>query len=905
MSNNLSACPQIKSLPIYSHLEEICGALKSSPSRFLVLTAETGAGKSTAVPLALLENFPKKILMLEPRRLAAVNVASRVAELLGEQVGQTAGYKVFLENKTCGSTRLEVMTEAILTRRLQSDPSLEDASVVVLDEFHERSINADLALAFLKEAMQLRDDLFVVIMSATIDARRIAEFCSAGNDGKAENGAATENVGKTRNGAATNTDSKTLKGAANSGLATDNGSKAINAAPILEIPGRTFPVQYIYKPELGVARAVLFATETLDAAGNGGKPEIAAQTKTVGKTESGAAASGFASDIGSKTESGAANLGLATEIAGKTKTGGRSILVFLPGIYEINKTFSELRPLLPDAQIERLHSSVSFEEQKKILSPTAPGTTRVILSSAIAETSLTIPDVVCVIDCGLSRVSLMDNNVGATRLVTMPESEFSAAQRAGRAGRTQEGICVRLWSQNEPRQKNSLPEILRSDLSELLLECAEWGAKDPAALEWLDPPAPSSWATARELLRLLNCLDKDGQITQLGRAALRLGIGPRLGCAAIFGGANFVLPFSQYKESAPFLQKKFVQNLEGRLKEVRAQLKGLDTQKIPDPLLAGFPDRLARRTDDAGVYQFPSGRMAALKDYKGGASPEWIVAVEADAGKTQGAIYSYKALDSAALEDWLAERSETKIVCDIVNGKVTKTQFVQYGKIILSQKALKAEAQDAKLALCSAVEKNGFDSLPLDERTKIFLTKLKFYERRLAEQGTAGRFSLANDSSAPGSSGLANNSAAPKRFDKDWLSQNAAEWLAPFLTGNKIGAQEVYDALYYFYDGATVEQKVPSRVTLQNGRSVKVVYADGETVVPTIEIIIQQIFGCFETPKIMGERVLLKLLSPARRPLQITSDLENFWQNTWPEICKEMKGRYPKHNWDYRVATED
>ena len=764
------------------------------------MTAETGAGKSTAVPLALLEQFPKKILMLEPRRLAAVNVANRVAELLGEQVGETAGYKVFLENKTCAQTRLEVMTEAILARRLQADPSLEDASVVVLDEFHERSINADLALAFLKEAMQLRDDLFVVIMSATIDARRIARFC--------------------------------------------------NDAPVLEIPGRTFPVQFFYKPELSIASAVRFALA-----------EIAGKTKS------------------------AANLGLATEPGSKAKTAGRSLLVFLPGIYEINKAYSELSGLALDAaqsdvQIERLHSSVSFDEQKKILSPAAAGVTRVILSSAIAETSLTIPDVVCVIDCGLSRVSVMDNNVGAAHLVTMPESEFSAAQRDGRAGRTQEGICVRLWSQNEPRQKDSVPEILRSDLSELLLECAEWGAKDPAALEWLDPPAPSGWATARELLRLLNCLDNDGQITQLGRAALRLGIGPRLGCAAIFGGAAFVLPFSQYKESAPSVQKKFVLNLERRLQEVRAigAPDSLAARTIPDSLLAGFPDRLARRTDDAGVYQFPSGRLAKLKDYKGGASPEWIVAVEADAGSSQGAIYSYKALDSVQLEDWLMSRAQTKIVCDIQNGKVTKTQFTQYGKIILEQKALKPEPQDAKIALCSAAAKNGFDSLPLDDRTKTFLTKLKFFQQ---------------------------HSDCAKKFDKDWLSQNAQEWLAPFLTANKITAQEVYDALYYFYDGAAVEQKVPSRIALQNGRNVKVVYVDGETVVPTIEIIIQQIFGCFETPKIMGQSVLLKLLSPARRPLQITSDLENFWTGAWPEICKEMKGRYPKHNWDYRVAEKE
>ena len=850
--------PQIKSLPIFPHLGEICAELKSSPSRFLILTAETGAGKSTAVPLALLEEFPKKILMLQPRRLAAVNVASRVAELLGERVGQTAGYKVFLENKTSDSTRLEVMTEAILTRRLQADPSLEDASVVVLDEFHERSINADLALAFLKEAMQLRDDLYVIIMSATIDARRIARFCG-----------------------------------------TETDSKAITPAPVLEIPGRTFPVQFFYKPELSVSAAVRWAlsglaTDADGKTGNAGATGTCSTPKTAG----------------------------ATDTASTPKTAGRSILVFLPGIYEINKTFSELSDeISPAVQIERLHSSVSFDEQKKILSPAAPGVTRVILSSSIAETSLTIPDVVCVIDSGLSRVSVMDNNVGATRLVTMSESEFSAAQRAGRAGRTQEGVCVRLWSQNEPRSKNPLPEILRSDLSELLLECAEWGSQDPAALEWLDPPAPSSWETARELLRLLNCLDKNGQITQLGRAALRLGIGPRLGCAAIYGGAAFVLPYSQYKDSAPALQKKFVLNLERRLQDTvgsdgSARIAGnpenggrfLGLQKIPDPLLAGFPDRLAHRTADAGVYQFPSGRLAALKDYKGGLGPEWIVAVEADAGSSQGAIYSYKALDSVQLEEWILSRAQKKVVCDFENGKVVKTEFTQYGKIILSQKNLKAEDADIKSALCYSVQKNGFDSLPLDEKIKAFLVKRKFYEQASAADGASdaggGNLSLANDSSSAAGS-LGQDTVPPKRFDKNWLTQNAAEWLAPFLTGNKISAQNVYDALYYFYDGSEVERKVPSKLELQTGRSVKVVYVDGEKVVPTIEIIIQQIFGCFETPKVMGVPVLLKLLSPARRPLQITSDLENFWQNTWPEICKEMKGRYRKHNWDYRVAEKE
>ncbi|MBQ9626825.1 MAG: ATP-dependent RNA helicase, partial [Treponema sp.] len=400
----LKGAERIKNLPIYSHLEEICKALKSSPSRFLILTAETGAGKSTAVPLALLEEFPKKILMLQPRRLAAVNVASHVAELLGERVGQTAGYKVFLENKTSESTRLEVMTEAILTRRLQADPSLEDACVVVLDEFHERSINADLALAFLKEAMQLRDDLFVIIMSATIDVRRIARFCGTVGATEAEsktgNAAQTANEGKAKNAGQFEADSKTIK-----------------PAPVLEIPGRTFPVQFYYKPELSVAAAVRWALSGL-ATETSSKPKTAGAAETDGKTNT-AGATDTASTPKTAGATGTCSTPKTagdTEIACKTKTAGRSILVFLPGIYEINKTFSELSgEISPAVQIERLHSSVSFDEQKKILSPAEPGATRVILSSSIAETALTIPDVVCVIDSGLSRVSVMDNNVGATR----------------------------------------------------------------------------------------------------------------------------------------------------------------------------------------------------------------------------------------------------------------------------------------------------------------------------------------------------------------------------------------------------------------------------------------------------------------------------------------------------------
>ncbi len=792
---DLSQICQIKELPIYPYLKEICDTLKKSPCRFLILTAETGAGKSTALPLALLNSFEKKILMLEPRRIAATAVANREAELLGEEVGQSVGYRIYLENKVSDSTRLEVMTEAILTRRIQNDPELSDTSVVVLDEFHERSINGDLALAFLKEAMEVREDLFVVVMSATIDAKRLSEFCGKENA----------------------------------------------PAPVMQIPGRTFPVEYIYKKEMSAAQAIKFAVKNISYDGS-----------------------------------------------------GKSLLVFLPGIYEIKKNHSELESVAEDVfrnecgwpgkiEILNLHSSITFEEQKKILEAAAPGTVRIILSSSIAETSVTIPDVVCVIDSGLSRYSEMNNNVGASRLVTLPESEFSAAQRAGRAGRTQRGICIRLWSEKEPRQKTSVPEILRSDLAEVVLDCAEWGCLKASSLDWLDKPADGAWLGAQELLRELKCIDSENRITELGRAVLKVGLGPRLSCVAIFGSAKDVNPFSQYKDSPLWLQKKFSANIDGRTASIQKGTLLTETERCPltkEPLLAGFPDRLAVRSGDDGTYQFYSGRLACLKDFKGGLCPKYILAPETDAGITKGKIYSYKVLDEDFAEAWLKTRATRETVCDFEDGKVKKTELVRYGKIILSKKILKAGPDDFKAALCTFVRKNGIDSLPTDDRIKGFLIKLKFYEQNSTEKNE-------------------------RKFDPEYLRDNAEEWLLPFVTQNKIACDNIYDALYYFYDGARVEQKVPSRLTLETGRSVKVIYVDGERVQPVIEVIIQQVFGCLKSPRIMETPVLLRLLSPARRPLQITSDLENFWVSTWPEICKEMKGRYPKHNWDYRISQRD
>ena len=758
----------------------------------MVLTAETGAGKSTAVPVALLRAFPGKILMLEPRRLATLAVARRVAEILGEEAGQTSGYVMRLDRKTSGKTRLTVMTEAILTNMLLEDPALEGVSVVVIDEFHERSVHADLALCFLKEAVSLRDDLFVLVMSATVQAQRTAAYL--GTEGQ--------------------------------------------PAPILDIPGRLYPVQVRYEPELSVSGAVM-------------------QELSQGK-------------------------------------GG--ILAFLPGIADIRRTESELRAAGASdrADICILHSSISLDEQRKILAPPRPGEKRrVILSSAIAETSLTVPDVSVVIDSGLMRLNRMNVRSGMETLVTERESLFSARQRAGRAGRTGPGSCIRLWSEREALPEATAPEILRSDLASVILQCADWGITDRKALDWFDEPTESAWKASRELLQELACLDTKGAITDLGRAALQMGLSPRLSCAAIAGGADGILPYSEYAKAAPAQQRRFVDDCERRRESCIkkfSSIKGL----LPDgvlPLLAGFPDRLARLCDEGGLYKFPSGRVASLprEDRDTHATfPEWILAPDVDAGERQGRIYSWEELPAECVERFLKGRTHEEISCSFIGqdtSRIRKARTVCYGKIELSRVNLKADAGDYGTAICSLVQEQGISALPLSDAAKSFLLRASFYWQHT--DGQEGDI-------------------------QDRLRNSTADWLLPFISGNSLSPENTLNALRYALDGQAVDASAPDSMPLPNGKRCPVKYEEvtsqaeegKKDIRPVMEIIIQRLFGCFATPRIMGVPVLLRLLSPARRPLQVTDDLENFWTGTWKEICKEMKGRYPKHNWDYRVCED-
>lgn len=789
----------MNALPIFPYLEKICVALLSSPSRFLVLTAETAAGKSTAVPIALLSHVAGKIVMLEPRRIATVAIASRISELLGERVGQTAGYRLHLDSKISSVTRIEVITEAILTRKIQADPALGGISVVILDEFHERTVHADLCLAFLREVLSLRDDLYVIVMSATIDTERIAT--------------------------------------------------SLNAVS-LSVPGRQWPVKIEYAP-----------------------PPISAQ-KIFPFEEH-----------------------ISRLIRDELRGSGGTILVFLPGLAEITRVREAIRA--ENAEIFILHSSVPFDEQRKIFaeqpvfSATDSGNgkdkcvRRVILSSSIAETSITVPGVTTVIDSGLSRIGYFDIATGMDTLITGAESVFSATQRAGRAGRTSPGKCIRAWAESDVRISASSPEICRSDIMPLVLECALWGILGRDDLQWLDSPNPAAWIRARDLLTLMGALDSSFRITEKGRRMTGLGVHPRIAAVALEGNIDAVLRYVRYSDN-PREAERFRADL---VRRVSAALDGQMTSPKNNPescaalsLLAGFPDRIARHTSD-GVYQFPSGRLATVqKNIKRSVAvhPQWIVATDVDSGERSGLIRSFEELECGDAERWLSGRAEPSIEFTFKpegrnGGGLRKTEILKYGKLILSERYLAPSSDDQALALCTHIRNNGVSALPWSPASKSFIMRARFWYYK---QGFVIGTSLSDDGP---------------------LIDNLEDWFVPFITGDGMISDSVFlDALRYRCEVKRIDVEVPAQILLPSGVSRPLLYEEletGEGPIPILEIRIQDLFGCVETPMVMKEPVLLRLLSPARRPLQITRDLPGFWKNTWPQVIKEMKGRYPKHKW--------
>lgn len=849
-------------LPITPYLDEICKYLENSPTKSLVLTAPTASGKSTVVPIALLKHFTGKIIMLEPRRIAAIAVTSRIAELLGENVGESAGYIMRMERHTSKKTRLTVMTEGVFTRILQDDPMLEGIDVVVLDEAHERSINTDEALAFLKETMGVRGDLYVIVMSATMDTANLAAYLG-------------------------------------------NGA---SPAPVIAIPDRRYSVETVYM-------------------GDNGSPLVgeckAHRTISIG------------GGVGIRqTANAIADMAVAainTEV--KRLKNGEAMLVFLPGIKEIKQVqdtllLSEIQK--KDIEVMLLHSSIPLDEQRLVLSSPSPlSPPRIILASAIAETSLTVPCVKIVIDSGLSRVNRMNVASGMSALTTETESTFSAEQRRGRAGRTGSGRCVRLWTESNKRLDKTDPEILRGDIIPLVLECSAWcGVCDMDKLQWLSPPSANAWNAAKGVLEMMGLIEGN-RVTSLGKAAIKLGVHPRIACVALAGAINgdergleaavsCAIDYSDYANASVKLRHRAEVDL---LKKVKEQHITADTlpyytaasslySAFPSRallLLAGFPDRLGRLEGDGVSYRFPSGRVAELNFcrygrgyigqdssealyknghgdksnlYKGSVLPKWIVAPVVDAGERTGRVYDWKELDDDVAAAWLTQRVKERSDTVFENGtyKLKKTIYTHYGKIDISSRNAPVSREDYAAAVCAAVKEKGLDWLPLGEAARKFLSRARFYAANINRNGLH----------------------VDNKYDIDALKSNADKWLTPFITGGVLTETIVLDALRYFMNGQEIDRLVPRRITLSNGTACRVEYETiGNVIRPTVEVVIQKVYKVKETPLIMGVPITFRLLSPARRPVQVTDDLNGFWHGTWREVAKEMRARYPKHDWSY------
>jgi ATP-dependent helicase HrpB len=808
-------------LPLVPWLPRISETLDRS--RALALSAEPGAGKSTLVPPYLLDEpwlAGRAILMLEPRRLAAVAVASRIAELMGEPLGRRAGYRVRTSSRVSRDTRIEVVTEALLTRRIQEDPLLEGVALVIFDEFHERSIHADLALALALEVRRARKDLALLVMSATLDTAGVAALLGEGTG---------------------------------------------SPAPSLHCPGSLHSVQVEHRP---IRAAERWEEELAD---------------------------------------GVARLFEETD-------GG--ILTFLPGAAEIRRVSGRLGGALGSrAEILLLHGTMRLEDQRRVILPRASGAgRRVILATSIAETSLTVPGISTVVDSGWARLTRFHPATGLDRLVTERVSASSAEQRRGRAGRLGPGRCVRFWPESERLLERTDPEILRSDLSGLVLECALWGAAESGALAWMDPPSAASWSQAREILSMLGLIDAGGP-TPLGKHAARLGLSPRLAVMVLRGAEAG--QGSLAAACAALLQERdgseVARDPDFRLRlemirlgaggagswrgavqaEIERILRRLDAPQKAGPggvpgwseeqekrvgsLLAGaFPDRLARKEPD-GSYRLVTGRVAGFSFGRHvvptRAAGPWVVALDADPGETTGIIRLAAPLESEEAQRALAfaavEAAEIRW-----EGLVPRGMRVRRaGRLVLTERPERPAAQEILSSFQVELGRVGLEMLPWNRQSHRLLARMRFFSR------ARGR--------------------PPEEWSDPDLVSRAHEWLSPHLKptgGQVLTAGNLLSALSSLAAGMSgrFAQEVPEAFTLPTGGRREIDYEGGE---PAVEARIQEVFGLAASPRICGVPITFRLLSPAHRPLQVTRDLESFWRVTYAEVRKEMRGRYPRHYW--------
>lgn len=811
------------SFPIHEILPQLCAALESG-SR-LVLEAPPGAGKTTQVPLALLAApwlTGRKILLLEPRRIAARAAAEFMARQLGEEVGQTVGYRIRFEARVSAATRIEVVTEGILTRLLQSDPELAGVGAIVFDEFHERHLHGDLGAALALDVQNtLRPDLRLLVMSATLDGERIARWLDA---------------------------------------------------PRLSSAGRSYPVQISHPP----------------------------------------ARSG---------EDWLAQLRRAAEQALNETQG--DILVFLPGKREIDRARQLLTALAdnwPQLQVLALHGELSLQEQRAALAPAAAGTRRVVLATNVAESSVTLPGIRAVIDSGQAREPRFDPNSGFTRLQTVAISQASADQRAGRAGRVAAGNAYRLWPQSQRLEPSRRPELEQVELSSLALELAAWGAD---SLSWLDPPPPGALAQARELLALLGALDADRRITALGRDMLQLGATPRLAAAALRAPArdralvadllaaldarsplrgeagrsdDFRLRIAALhawrregargaREADAGALAALEQVSSGWRRRLRCEQSARelpDSLRLGDLLLHAFPDRVARQ-DAANPrrYALSNGRGARLHDNSALYGEPWLIVLDLRLEDKDSLVLAAAPFDPDLLERDFPERfaNQRSVRWNVAKRAVEAFEERRFAALVLSRRQVAVTAADAVPALISAVRDAGLDTLPWSDNARELRNRVQALREWCPELGL------------------------PDLSDTALLA-SLEDWLAPYLDGKSrldaLRAEELSQALSAMLDfdqRRALDAQAPTALRVPSGNERRIEYAAGQP--PVLAVKLQELFGLADTPRIAQGRVplTLHLLSPAQRPIQVTQDLKGFWERTYPEVKKELKGRYPRHPW--------
>jgi ATP-dependent helicase HrpB len=800
------------SLPVDDVLDEVRAALATGTGA--VLVAPPGAGKTTRVPLALLNAdwlAGRRILVLEPRRLAARAAAARMARTLGETVGETVGLRARLSSKVGPRTRIEVITEGVFTRMILDDPMLEGVGAILFDEFHERSLDADLGLALALDTRQaLRQDLRLVAMSATLDGARVA------------------------------------------GLLGD--------VPVVRSEGRAFPVE----------------------------------TRYLGRDPAG------------RIEDQ-----MAAAIVGALRTERGSILAFLPGQREIRRVAERLGERITDpaVAVAALHGGLDLDAQDEAVAASPPGRRKVVLATALAETSLTIEGARVVIDCGLARVPRYEPGVGIARLVTVRVSRASADQRRGRAGRTEPGVCYRLWDEpataSLPAQAE--PEILNADLTGLLLDCAAWGVTDPRRLAWLDPPPAAPLAAARAELEELGALDADGRITPLGRHMRELPMPPRLarmvlmaaesGAEKVAAEIAAVIVERGLGGDDPDIALRlaaFRRDRSRRAQDMRRLAaswataargmtgKGRATgETSPAALLAlAYPDRIAKARGGPGQYLLANGRGAVLDPADPLARSPFLVVAELQGAAAASRIMLAAATDEAevlAIAGLRVEDSD-EITFDPGSAALRARRLRKLGAVTLTSAPRPVPVGEAAALLAQGIASIGVDRLPWSKSQKQLRSRVLFL-RRVEPQ------------------------AWPDLSDST-LAGTVEVWLAPFLAGktrlDEIRAEDLaaaLDALLPWELRRRLDAEAPTHFTAPTGRTHPIQY-DGPDA-PALHIRVQELFGLGEHPSVAGGRLplTLHLLSPALRPVQITRDLPGFWRGSWAAVKAEMKGRYPKHLW--------